>query len=700
MKRRSRGQASTTAPAAAAGPGRTAGLVLAALLGLALLLLSYLRLAVLLKSNAFHGTRVIAETLTEPLWQTRLGLNILLFTVAQLALHMCFAALCWLLALASGRAWPTVKLTRRQWILVWFLVGALWLLVANASLFPRSSLGAPYKGIGNVNLLGIAPHVVLGVVVATSAIATVLLALWRALGVRQLAVVGGGVLVLAATTGFLLRPASAPATHPGMPNVILLGIDSLRPDLATASNTPHMRAFLDQSLQLKDAITPLARTFPAWVSILTGRHPHTTGAFMNLLPRELIREGRTLPALLREKGYRAVYAIDETRFSNVDTSYGFDVAVTPPIGGSDFVLTWFSDTPLSNLVLNTRLGALLFPFQHANRAAFVTYDPDTFVRRVDRALDTQQPLFLALHLTLPHWPFEWADSALPKEEEIPTYEAGMRWKYLNAARRADQQFGDLLAVLERRGLLANTVVVALSDHGEAFGAEDRFMREALPGEEESVISAQEKGHGTSVFSPRQYQTVLGFRAYGAAAALLPPPRVVDGKTSLVDITPTILDLLKMPATEPLDGQSLLPLFRGEPAALERFANRIRFTESEYNPGGFDTSNMTASALAAAAMVYRVDPRSDRLRVRPDMIAMLLGTRQYAALLGDSFAAAVPKSTGGNPYRFVYESGSGHSDPQRQARLRTALEERFSIQFGTEETLIRPQAIPPARPGTR
>ncbi len=162
---------------------------------------------------------------------------------------------------------------------------------------------------------------------------------------------------------------------------------------------------------------------------------------MNLLPRELIREGRTLPALLRDKGYRTVYAIDETRFSNVDASYGFDTAVTPPIGGSDFVLTWFSDTPLSNVVMNTRLGALLFPFQHANRAAFVTYDPDSFVRRVDRALDTRQPLFLALHLTLPHWPFEWADSALPNRGGGATYEAGIRWKYLNAARRADQQFG-------------------------------------------------------------------------------------------------------------------------------------------------------------------------------------------------------------------------------------------------------------------
>ncbi|MEJ0098643.1 MAG: sulfatase-like hydrolase/transferase [Pseudomonadota bacterium] len=673
----------------AARSSAVAGLGFAALLGLALLLLSYLRLAALLKTDAFHNPKVVAETLTEPLWHTQLGFNILMFVLAQLALHFAFGASCLLLALASERAWPKAKATRRQWILVWFVLGALCLLIMNASYFPRSSLGAPYKAIGHVALFGVTPSLFLSTCVVTGAAVTILLALFRTLGPRRMVALGVGAAVMVATTGFLLH-ATVPHANPvpSRPNVIVLGIDSLRPDMATTENTPYMRAFLDQSLQLTDAVTPLARTFPSWVSILTGRHPHTTGAFMNLLPRDLIREGSTLPSQLREKGYRAVYAIDETRFSNVDASYGFDRALTPPIGGSDFVLAWFSDTPLSNVVMNTWLGALLFPYQYANRAAFVTYDPDSFVKRVERGLDTRQPLFLALHLTLPHWPFEWADSALPREDQAPTYEAGTRWKYINASHRADKQFGDLLALLERKGLLANAIVVALSDHGEAFGAEDEFLTEALPGEEESVISAQEKGHGTSVFSPRQYHTVLGFRAYGAAAGLLPAPRAVDGKVSLLDIVPTILDLLKMPATQPLDGMSLLPLFRDEPAAAERFADRIRFTESEYNPGGFDTSNMTASALAAAATVYRVDPRTDRLQVRAELVKTILSTRQYAALLGDSFAAAVPKDTGGNPYRFVYEPAAGRVDPKEEARLRDALEKRFDIQFGNLTTEVK------------
>jgi arylsulfatase A-like enzyme len=665
------------------------GLPIALLLGLALLLLSYLRIAGLLRTDAFHSTRVVAETLVDPIWRTRLGFNILLFVLAQLALHLGFGILCWLLALASERAWPRAKPSRRQWVLLWFLLGALWVLAANASWYPRSSLGAPYQTIGHIRLLGLPLQGLIGSGIVIAATATLTLALLHTLGARRLVMLVSGATVLVAAMGFLPHVSTAPASHPGRPNIILLGIDSLRPDLATRENAPHTRAFLDGSLELTDAITPLARTFPSWVSILTGRHPHTTGAFMNLLPPERIHTGRTLPALLREQGYRTVYAIDETRFSNIDTSYGFDQAITPGIGGSDFVLTWFSDTPLSNVVINTRLGALLFPFQHANRAAFVTYEPDTFVRRLDRALDARQPLFLALHLTLPHWPFVWADPALAPLEERDA----RRWKYLNTVRRADQQFGDVLAVLERKGLLANAVVLALSDHGETFSEDPNFLAQAFPDTESAALESQRNGHGTSVFSPGQFHTVLGFRAYGAGAALLPAPRRLDTPVSMLDIAPTILDLLHLPAGEPLDGQSLLPLFRSDQAAATRFAERIRYTESEYNPSGFNVEKMTASAIAAAAMIYRVDPQTDRLKVRPDAIDAILSTRQYAAQLGNSMAAAVPAGNDDHLYRFIYipargPSPDGHDDPKERTRLRQALEQRFKLRFREEAAEIK------------
>jgi arylsulfatase A-like enzyme len=664
------------------------GLGFSALLGIVLLLLSYLRLAGLLRTAAFSDPKVVAETLAEPLWQTRLGLNIALFTCAQVLVHLAFGVACWLLAQLSERAWPKVKATRRQWTFIWFLAGTAWLLAANATLFPRSSLGTPYQAIGTIHIAGESAASALGWLIAACAVATAIRAFLLALGPRRFVLVSGVAAVLVGATGFLVQPGAS-AVRSDQPNIILLGMDSLRPDMLNAENTPHMRAFMDESVRLSDAVTPLARTFPSWVSILSGRHPHTTGAIMNLLPRKSIHEGTTLPELLRARGYHTIYAIDETRFSNIDASYGFDVQATPGIGGSDFVLAWFADTPLSNIVTNTRLGAFLFPFQHANRAAFVTYDPDSFVRRVDRALDAHQPVFLALHLTLPHWPFEWADSGLPAGADAENATTSRRWKYLNTVRRADRQFGAILEVLERHGLLKNAIVVALSDHGEGLGANDDFMFQALPGEAEPDLEAQEFGHGTSVFGPHQYHTVLGFRAFGQASALLPGPRSIDAPVSMIDIAPTILDLLHAAGSEPMDGQSLLPLFRNEEGATAHFATRIRFTESEYNPSGLDTSKMTASAIAAAAMAYRVNPRTDRLEVRSDMLDTIMSTRQYAALRKGAFGAAVPKEDGGGPYRFVYRPGPDGAVPDEPRLLREALAERFGVQFSGETTVIRP-----------
>ena len=61
-----------------------------------------------------------------------------------------------------------------------------------------------------------------------------------------------------------------------------------------AARTPNIRRFLDDSRRFSDATTPLARTYGSWVSILTGRHPVTTNARYNLMPRRLVNEGDTL----------------------------------------------------------------------------------------------------------------------------------------------------------------------------------------------------------------------------------------------------------------------------------------------------------------------------------------------------------------------------------------------------------------------
>jgi hypothetical protein len=295
---------------------------------------------------------------------------------------------------------------------------------------------------------------------------------------------------------------------------------------------------------------------------------------------------------------------------------------------------------------------------------------------VDRELDVDQPLFLAAHLTLPHWPFTWATSAGGEltDDRVTAV-------YGEAVRRSDRQFGDLLALLQRRGVLDNALVFVLSDHGEALGRPDDFMPAAFPGQDEALTRSQKYGHGTSVFSPHQYRVVLGVRAYGRAAPLIAHAGPLHEPVSLLDLAPTVLDLLHIEPRDPFDGLSLAPLLRSAPGAGERFHDRIRFTESEYNPQGFSVDSPDPGALANAASVFRLDPVTDRITVRADMLHWIMSSRQYAALLGDSFAGAAP--AGDDGYRLLYEPGSRPVALQDRTRLRQALEARFGIHFPGE-----------------
>lgn len=649
------------------------GLLLANFLAIALLVISIARLIADSDGTALN-LDLAKSTLSEPIWHTQLGRNLGLFAGALTLLHLAFGSSCWLLAVLSERAFRVPHVTRRIWVLLWYIAGVVWILVANATLFPKSSLGQPYQSLINADIPGGLTPLEIASVATLAPIAYITISALHRITTRRIMVVAACAAAITTAVAMLLREHPSPLLDAQRPNIVILGVDSLRID-AINEKTPRLQEFMASAVQMSDAITPLARTFPSWASILTGRHPHTTGAYMNLLPREMISTGVTLPQLLRREQYRTYYAIDETRFSNIDESYGFDRVAAPPMGGSDFVLARVADTPLSNLVMNSAVGALMFPHVHANRAVAHVYDPDAFVWRVSRELDTDAPVFLAAHMTLPHWPYTWSRS------QTDQHRSPINELYEHSVQRTDQQFGDLLDMLERRGILDNAIVVVLSDHGESLGHSDEFLLDHSSHRHFSGLEFQRWGHGTSVFSPKQYQVVLAFRAFGVAKPRLVTARVRSEPVSLLDIAPTLVDLLDLQADEQFDGVSLTGLLEpGSSPEEEFFTNRIRFTESEYNPHGFDPREFTRSQLAAAAKVYELDPVTDRITVRPELLPSIMASRQYAALLGNRvLAAAVPDVRGASRFSFIHVARDGTTlDPADERRLESSLRQRFDL----------------------
>lgn len=121
--------------------------------------------------------------------------------------------------------------------------------------------------------------------------------------------------------------------------------------------------------------------------------------------------------------------------------------------------------------------------------------------------------------------------------------------YDNSIRRTDWVLSTLYDYLGKRGLLEKTIVVVLSDHGEAFG-ERGF-----------------EGHARAVY-PETTETPLIISLPFALQEEL----VVRSRTANVDLWPTLLDLLGLPNDREIDGRShyeeILALAAGQPVEPE------------------------------------------------------------------------------------------------------------------------------------
>jgi arylsulfatase A-like enzyme len=701
---------------------RFEGLPLALVASLVILVLSFWQWASQWAGNV-TTERAFRAMQEGSLVGSTLGNQLALFALAQVALHLGFGMACWALARVARFAWPDYPATRRTWVVLWLLVGTLWVLIANAALYPRSTFGDHLYHFAQAEIAGTSMHQLLSAMVGALLLLTLGTAAWRrqrraGTGERVGWAAAAGLALVASGTAIVLPSQQAPPPGPAQsrearrPHVILLGLDSLRCDftapLGKPGLTPNIDRFLAASTRFPDAMTPLARTYPSWISILTGKHPHTTGAFVNLLHRDQMQLGDNLPDAMRRGGWQTAYAIDEVRFSNIDASYGFGQVVTPPMGAADFLIGMVNDAPLSNVVVNTRLGRWLFPYSHANRAVAILYEPDVFVQRLDRELQFDRPTFLALHLTLAHWPYTWAGAKRADLRNAAHWSAA---HYLPAVRRLDQQFGDVLAMLERKGALDNAIVVLLSDHGEAIG---------LPGDSPFAMTGPADdpyawptvtGHGTSVLSPHQYRVLLAMRGFGPAAdGLRGTASEIAVPASLEDVAPTLDEWLGLGMRDRFDGQSLAPLLRGHDAAAS-FAGRIRYTETEFNPRGFmPGQEASTSDLANAMRSYEIDPESGRMYIRREERAKLLRQRQYAAIRGQAMVAAVPGYYS-DGFRFIYidpardplpRSLDGRPDPVRDpaaAELWDALHARFGEAVGPAGRVSRSPAVAAAARGS-
>jgi glucan phosphoethanolaminetransferase (alkaline phosphatase superfamily) len=143
-------------------------------------------------------------------------------------------------------------------------------------------------------------------------------------------------------------------------------------------------------------------------------------------------------------------------------------------------------------------------------------------------LDPREHFFLTYLPIAGHHPYQSPEMGpFPERDDIG--------RYRNALYYGDQALGVLIEGLKKRGRFENTVFVMVGDHGEAFGQ-------------------HEGNYGHTLFI---YEENVRVPMFIAAPGVWAEPRRVSGVASLVDVAPTVLDLMGIERPKHFQGESLL-----------------------------------------------------------------------------------------------------------------------------------------------
>jgi len=384
------------------------------------------------------------------------------------------------------------------------------------------------------------------------------------------AVVGAWVLVS------VLGCAPQKSTQP--PNVFIILVDTLRADRVGAFGavrelTPTFDSVAETSYVFQKAYSSSSWTSPAVASLFTSRYPsqHQVVDFDSVLaPEEL-----SLAESLSERGY---HCGGFSASALVSPTFGFDQGFevfesrgVSVIGGREYV----------ERTSNTARRAL---------------------RWIDDRRDQpKRPLFVYMHLMDPHIPYAPRSGAveqvfaerqgpdtrhvnrlLKKHLSNPIVESmrdDVRGLYDAEVNSFDTDLESFLRALEERDLLENSILVITSDHGEELWDHGRF------------------GHHHTLHDELLHVPLLIRAPYQTVGYEVTEP------ISLLDIAPTLLDLLKLPPVEQFEGRSLTSSMRS------RFEKWVDWFASPDQSSRSDSIGIPSELILPPSMRHTAHERS-------------------------------------------------------------------------------------------
>ncbi|NOT28916.1 MAG: sulfatase [Planctomycetes bacterium] len=393
----------------------------------------------------------------------------------------------------------------------------------------------------------------------------------------------------------------------GPPNVLLISIDTLRPDRLGCygherETSPTLDGLAKAGVLFTDVTAASPWTLPSHASILTGRYPSRHGVKDHV--NHLRRGVPTLASVLRGKGYKTMAVVNS---HNLSERYGLN---------RGFLAFEYLEEQLADGSIPSRGPEIL--------------------EKARGWLEAERtgPFFLFLHFYDVHSDFTPGESY--REKFVRPYDGtkdgaidgtteqlarirngvgeidadGVRFlldMYDAEIRELDDLLGEFLAWLAQQGLAENTLVAITSDHGE------EFME-----------------HGSLLHGRTYFQEVIRVPLLLCGPGVPADLRVAT-PAHQVDIAPTLLALAGADIPKGLDGLDLSAAWR-EGALLPQ---RLLFAEADHNNQEPDVGRMVRTAgqkllynrLTEAVQLYdlELDPgeSADRAEVEPESAERLM-----------------------------------------------------------------------------
>jgi choline-sulfatase len=342
------------------------------------------------------------------------------------------------------------------------------------------------------------------------------------------------------------------------PSVILVSVDTLRADHLGCYGgkyipTPHIDALTRGGTLFSQIDSQVPMTLPSHTVLFTSTYPFWNRTEEN---GERVPGGAvTLAAVLRLHGYHTAAFIGGFV---LDRRFGLDQGFE------------IYDSPFA---VHQQPGNETISLKRP--APQVTQAASNWVRS-----NSDQPFFVFLHIFDLHMPYEFP----------PHYARLDGDEYDSELGNIDQVLGRFWHELDRMGLFKRSLIIFTSDHGESLGDHG------------------EQTHGYFIYESTLHVPLIIHWPAGSDSY----PAQVTSPASLIDVAPTILQFLNIPAPKTFQGRTLL----GALPAKASVAPRAVYSESLYARDHFDCSPLRSLRIGQYKYIEAPHPELYNLAQDP------------------------------------------------------------------------------------